>query len=550
MTKRTISRILFAFASIAGLLTIGQVHVRAIPNPPTQRADRFGVYFWGVDYSAYPGSPDKLSWGSAAVANIGTRTIRVALGAADPYRVNPFQSNDADPNWLVNVASTSQYAALFGSGSFQTYLLTVYTPADQRGDWVSGFAPSPPPNPPGPYEFESNQIEQLALYLNQNYGSKTFILLNWEGDNAMSFVSDSTSNQSRWDYYVNWLQSRSDGVFAAKSMGVGNVFFGAEFNLVKKLSGMACGSTSSDPNHPYLNRCLIDYVLPKLSNVDYYSYSSWQSVNVKASNPGASLLQTLNNDLGTAKSTIESGLGSTLSPANFILGEYGFARTIYGECNAANYVQEFVNAVDGPGSFGVSYAIFWQITDNTWRTQDGGSDLITNTAAGTLDWFTFGLYRQDDNNAFALHPTLTGSMLSSLVTGAPPPFIPGDCPSINQGGIVNGNAGWVPDFNPSSVMSIFGNNLSGYGDSTVRFFQGDHGPSSCDPNINQIVIIGNGSQWWFQSVNQINASIPGSVTTSGPNCAPNLPPLTGGAIVWVRDARGIDSNGGVINVHP
>jgi hypothetical protein len=546
MSKRTVLRVLFAFASIAGLLTIGQVHVRAIPDPPTQRADRFGVYFWGVDYSAYPGSPDKLSWGSAAVANIGTRTIRVALGASDSYRVNPFQSNDADPNWLVNVASTGPYAALFGSGSFQTYLLTVYTPADQRGDWINGFFPGTTP-----YMTESNQIEQLALYLNQNYGSKTFILLNWEGDNAMSFVSDSTSNQSRWDYYVNWLQSRSDGVSAAKSFGAGNVFFGAEFNLVKKLSGMACGSTSSDPNQPYLNRCLIDYVLPKLSNVDYYSYSSWQSVNVKVSNPGASLLQTLNNDLGTAKSAIEAGLGgSTLSPASFILGEYGFARTIYGECNAANYVQEFVNAVDGPGSFGVSYAIFWQILDNAWRTQDGGSDLITNTSAQTLDWFTFGLYRPDDNNAFALYPTLTGSMLSSLVTGAPPPFIPGDCPSINQGGIVNGAAGWVPDFNPSSVMSIFGNSLSGYGDSTVRFFQGDHGPSSCDPNINQIVVIGNGSQWWFQSVNQINASIPASVTTSGPNCAYPSVPLTGGAIVWVRDARGIDSNGGIINVHP
>src|SRR5262249_46367658 len=152
------------------------------------------------------------------------------------------------------------------------------------------------------------------------------------------------------------------------------------------------------------------------TNVDYYSYSSWQSVNVKVSNPSASLQQTLNNDLGTAKSTIESGLGSSVSPANFIMGEYGFARTIYGECNAANYVQELVNAVDGPGSFGVSYAIFWQIIDNTWRTQDGGSDLITNTSAGTLDWFTFGLYRQDDNNPSALHLTLTGSMLSSLVT--------------------------------------------------------------------------------------------------------------------------------------
>jgi hypothetical protein len=66
----------------------------AVPPAPTQRLDRFGVYNWNVNDSAFPrdGSIDLLNWGTNKVAELGSRTIRVFIGTLDikqVYDVNP-----------------------------------------------------------------------------------------------------------------------------------------------------------------------------------------------------------------------------------------------------------------------------------------------------------------------------------------------------------------------------------------------------------------------------------------------------------------------------
>src|SRR5262245_64136804 len=67
---------------------------QAIPPAPTRREDRFGVYNWDVNDSAFPrdGSIDLLNWGANKVAELGSRTIRVFIGTPDikhVYDVNP-----------------------------------------------------------------------------------------------------------------------------------------------------------------------------------------------------------------------------------------------------------------------------------------------------------------------------------------------------------------------------------------------------------------------------------------------------------------------------
>jgi len=62
---------------------------QAVPPTPTQRADRFGVYNWNVNDSAFPrdGSIDLLNWGTNKVAELGSRTIRVFIGTLDIHHV-------------------------------------------------------------------------------------------------------------------------------------------------------------------------------------------------------------------------------------------------------------------------------------------------------------------------------------------------------------------------------------------------------------------------------------------------------------------------------
>ncbi|HKC87637.1 MAG TPA: hypothetical protein VKG02_16745, partial [Blastocatellia bacterium] len=77
MRYRSFALSLFFIAPILA----GGVNAQPIPAPPTERADRFGVYNWGVDYDAYPANAtiDRLNWAADKVAELGSRTIRVAM---------------------------------------------------------------------------------------------------------------------------------------------------------------------------------------------------------------------------------------------------------------------------------------------------------------------------------------------------------------------------------------------------------------------------------------------------------------------------------------
>ena len=57
----------FAFLTLI-LIALGASAVQAVPSPPTERADRFGVYYWGSDISTWPGSPNRLAWGADQIA--------------------------------------------------------------------------------------------------------------------------------------------------------------------------------------------------------------------------------------------------------------------------------------------------------------------------------------------------------------------------------------------------------------------------------------------------------------------------------------------------
>ncbi len=487
---------IFALILALGLIEIclsveafcGQMEELAVvPHPPAQRADRFGVYNWNIDDSVYPGGPggsvDRLNWGADKVVELGSRTIRVYLGTRDIYNVIPTGVTD-----LAQIAGSPAYDRLFNNPNFRTYLLTVYSDADQKNSWLAGFTREE-------YEAERDEIRRLGEYLlgNPAFAGKVFIILNWEGDNA---VKVNAANSAAWDDYKNWIESRADGVRDARRnrpTSSAQLHSGLEFNLVRK-DGVECGAAGSNPLQ---TRCVIDYVAPQVT-VDYYSYSSWQSVNVKFENPNASLKETLKKDLGFALAKVKARRPE-VTESNFIIGEYAFTRTRFGECNAANYLSEMFDAIDSDGAFKASYVIFWQIVDDR--------------VMGEQDIDRYGFFRVRDGQ---LKKTLPGEAFQLGLVYVPATPYSG-CPYLRG-----------EEINPSNVITLSGGSFSWRGN---RIILEQRNP---DNVINRYLL--GPDRMSHESPSMIKASLPDLL-------APD--PM----LVFVIDSLGRESNGLVIKLN-
>ncbi|MGH9839218.1 MAG: hypothetical protein ACREEM_10580 [Blastocatellia bacterium] len=476
-----------------------------VPPPPVARADRFGIYNWNVNDSAFPatGATDRLNWGANKVAELGSRTIRVAISTRDDYRVNPPGNPD-----LVDIAKSPAYDKLFRDARFQTYMLTAYPRGSADGNWADGYSQAES-------DAERDEIKRFGEYLlgNAAFAGKTFILLNWEGDNAIFFYANKSSI---WDGFTNWIRARVEGVKLARQTNpssAARLYSGLEFSAVRSpLTNRPCGERVNDPVNadPLQNRCLIDYVAPQVE-VDYYSYSSWQTVNQKEPDANLSLKQVYKRDLDFALAKIKAQRPD-VTESNFIIGEYGFERSRYGECYAASNLNEMFDAFDGAGAFRVSYVVFWQVIDN-------------GRLFGHLDE-RFGLFRADGQT---LKSTMLSESFQKRMAGQQVAAYTG-CPRIRRSpeppGVLNQQGTTEFKLNPDTIGSIYASNtgapFSASGN-TVHFNQ----------FARRFRIPADAAANFFESPAQINFSMP-----------PARRP--GYAWIYVSDSRGFESNASTI----
>jgi uncharacterized protein (TIGR03437 family) len=500
-----------------GLLFTTRANQSSIPAPPSSRADRFGVYNWNIDDGVFPGGGlDRLNWGANLVAKTGSRTIRLFLGKRDIYRVYPSAAGGSPS--LVEMASNPAYDQLFRDPRFMTYMLTVYV--GEGSSWTDGLTQQE-------YDAERDEIRDFGEYLlgKSSLAGKTFILLNWEGDNAIAPLANKAT---AWDSYREWIRSRSEGVKWARDLhpeSPVHLYSGLEFNAVHR-NGVVCGTPVSDPAHedPLRNRCVMDFVAPEV-DVDYYSYSSWGSIAVTADDPDpvATVRDQLRSDLALALARIKERRPE-VTEANFIVGEFGRARMQYGECNAGNYLSSLFDALEGPGAFNASYAIYWQIADDNRNFGLG-------IRFGGLGFFkpVNGMLRQ----------TLVGSAFQRRLAGQPS-VSDSPCPLIRQkppeSGILDNMTGEARfHLDPDSILSIY---AQGCCMSTTTPFSGSGNLVHFDQWQRQFLMPRDNSSFYYESPVQINASLPGAR-------------LPGEALVYVTTSMeegGIDSNGQIISL--
>jgi hypothetical protein len=477
---------------------------QAVTTPPSQR-NRIGVYNWGVDTTSWnAGLGDQLNWGAGKVAAAGSRTIRVYVGVLDVYHLN----GGANFSSMLAAAQSAPYKQLFGSPNFDTYFLTAYTAADNgglngAGTWTTGYTQAQ-------QEAETAEISALASWLVTQYSNKTFIFMNWEGDNAMHPADGGTYS---WGGFQSWMQSRVTGVRqaqAAHSASASHLAAGLEFNYTRFPSGggfTTCGSCSQS------TACVVSCVAPNVA-ADFFSYSSYQSFGI--STPDSHVASQLESDLSSALSSIQKGQPS-VQRNQLMLGEFGMARevsqwdpssSVHGECETTQRLSSVISALE---SWGASYGIYWQVIDNP--APDG-------------PWTGFGLYKYDGTVG------LSQRMLGNLYSTGVPTVPSAACDSVNQGGVVNAlNYGThIPQ---GSIISIFGAGESGHNEDVVHLWANG-----------ARYTIRSGSPSWYDGCGsqnppqcQINATLPSGVVTKE-------------AAVYVSDSTGVDTDAQLIVISP
>lgn len=478
------------------------LQAQSVPLPPTELADRFGVYNWGIDYSNYPGgSLDRLNWGAEKVASLGSRTIRVAMPG------NIYLVNRPEAKTLAQMAATPAYDKLFTDPRFHTYLVTAYSLNELSNPWADGFTAAE-------YQTTRQEMADLGDYLlaNPRLAGKVFILLNWEADNALEKFAN---KQSIWDAFTLWMQARAEGIRDAQLRNPRSpvqLYSGFEFNFIVR-NGQPCGSPVTNPyqEDPLKHRCAIDYVAPRVA-VDYYSFSSWLTLDVKLrEGVNASYKAILQKDLNFALTNVRTRRPE-VQEKNFILGEYGMHRTRWGETIVANYVNEMFDAVSASDAFQVSYAVFWQIIDNmpAFYMGEGG----------------FGLYRSRNG---LLNLTRAGQVFQKRLAGQPvSPFLDG--PGIRKApepGVLDAVDNTTNyHLNPDSILSIYAQENNQ--DAPTLFSSRDN-KITMEQGVRQYLLPRDNPTWFYESSEQLNVSMP-------------IGRRPGEALIYVTDQNGVESN--------
>ena len=282
--------------------------------------------------------------GADVLRHMGSGTIKFWYG---PDYATNYPQNHSWPvvSNLMELAQTSYFETMFGDPDFTTYSLQAAT-FNYRNGWQYGDFSS----------VESNSISaevyDLATYLLTNYNDsgKTFIIQNWEGDNALGQDAPAQKVQSM----IDWLNCRQDAIHAAVADSTSSnvwVYGAAECNKVGQIN-------FSGP------RCYTD-VFPYL-HMDLYSYSNYHTREDEAK-----LLEDMNNIKRFAPDSAAFG------HENVMLGEFGLNRMNTSE--AENYLISRTVSEIGV-DVGARFAFYWQVYGQTDTNQSHGLVLNADRA--------------------------------------------------------------------------------------------------------------------------------------------------------------------------
>ena len=312
-----------------------------------------------------------LKEGADTIKYLGTKVIKLWFS-----RTSSTSMQDAyyyNSTWPTNIrslkelAQTNYFMEIF-SMPFKTFVLEAMDVSSSY--WKNGMTP----NEQLAVQSEFYELTKYLLETYKNLG-KTFILQNWEGDNALNAELIAPENlHLAIDGMTKWCNARQDGVTKARKEVVTNdvtVAHCFEMNFVL-------------PNLENVNTnvFVVDSVVPYTYS-DLYSLSSW---GTRLPGEEKNLTEKLNYI--AAKAPDSNMYGSK----NVMLGEFGqyeisgWDPAVPFNSTSGNLQKTSVsNQIKYATEWGVPYLIYWEIFCNGLRadvTYNPGDNLTNNQLKG------------------------------------------------------------------------------------------------------------------------------------------------------------------------
>lgn len=268
-----------------------------------------------------------LEEGVAFVRNMGAGAVKLWFG---PSYTNNYPLSHSWPavTHLVELAETEYFQNVFQHPDFSVYALELIT-WDWRGQngWKDGDFSS------AEEALVYNEVYDLTAYLLTNYNAsgKTFILQNWEGDNALG---ENASNDVV-NAMADWLNTRQDAITAARNDLA---------SVVSDVWVYGCAECNKVGQPVWDGPRLVTDVFPQLQ-MDLYSYSDWYTRFDEAA---------LLEDIHTIKRLAPDS--ETFGYENVMLGEFGMRLRAAGETGQVDVAMtEFETGLDA----GARFLFYW-----------------------------------------------------------------------------------------------------------------------------------------------------------------------------------------------
>ncbi len=305
------------------ILLLAVISVYSCTIAGTLDPDKVGCSHVGGLYNFT--SHDYLNEGAITIYDIGFRVVKVWFNNDVPS-LYPYNSSWPQFNSLKELAQTQYFVALF-SKPFTTFILEAYSTTPVY--WQDGMSAAET-------DIVYNEFRELSKYLCQTYymSGKTFILQDWEGDNALGQNAPLTAVQGM----IDWLNARQDGIAQGRIEG------GMTGVLV--VGAAECNKIWGSPWSGYR---VVNAVFP-YTHMDLYSYSCWE-----AKTDQTLLLYNLNALKANAPDS------SLYGEWNIYVGECGLAELDFGSQAQKDYTQM---QVESSLNWGARFAVYWQVYCN------------------------------------------------------------------------------------------------------------------------------------------------------------------------------------------
>lgn len=310
-----------------------------------------------------------------AITNMGSDTIKLYMGSDTSGQEGVTLTSNIT-NLMTLARDEPSYHQVLDM-PFRHYVMWEYPFANSDEWWGSGYNATQ-----GAKDYQ--EMYSLTQYLLTNYNNsgKTFYLGHWEGDGYLE-VNGWTTNPSPATIsgMIGWLNNRQKAVDDAKAATTFSNVYVYNYSECNRVRDAMNNGTNN-------NQRVINYVVPYVTNLDYLSYSSYDSQNLSQAN----LYTTLNY----MQSMLPTNKASVVPGCRMWIGEYGWGTytTAQQEPMNRDYIQRLIGWSD-PNGFCLPFILFWEMFSN--YNPGGGTNycLIDYTDTKTPSWYLQNYFFND-----------------------------------------------------------------------------------------------------------------------------------------------------------